>query len=59
MVNSLKRFCPLRSTADKTVMCSKDCMWYIPSDDTDQTCTVVHSLTSLGLLIETVEQIKK
>ncbi len=59
MSNSSKRFCPLRSTAAKTAECSENCMWYVPSDDTDQTCAVVHSLVTLGVLIDIVEHQKK
>lgn len=54
-----KRFCPLRSTSSKNVYCSSDCMWYIPSDDSDQTCAVVHNLTTLGYILSTVEKKKK
>lgn len=53
-----KKFCPLLSTAEEKIGCSKNCMWYIPSDDTDETCTVVHCLTSLGVLIDVVENKK-
>lgn len=55
---SEKRFCPIRSTVSQTVACSPNCMWYIPSDDSNQTCTVVHNLTTLGVLLSTIENKK-
>ncbi len=52
------RFCPLRSTGEKTVECSENCMWYILSDN-DYTCAVPLILATQGTLLEAVENSKK
>lgn len=59
MLVHIKKFCPLRSTAEKEVDCSERCMWYLPSEDTDETCSMIHCLTSLGVLINVIENKEK
>lgn len=58
MSNTSKRFCPLRSTASQTAECSKNCMWYIQSDN-DFTCIIPLILTTQSTVIDVLEKKKR
>ena len=50
-------FCPLRSTAEKEVECSKNCAWYYKSQDSEYTCEINYLTEQLTSTKNQLEEI--